>query len=245
MNRLEIIGNATLYLGDCMEVLPQLQGVHAVVTDPPYGIGFKWKDSRRIGRKSGLAWGQSSSSSDYQRPWEDIVGDREQFDPSPWLQFPQVILWGANNYGALPPARRWLVWDKRRDGTPDDHGDAELAWTNLKGVIRVHRQVWRGLVREGEENAVNGPKVHPTQKPVALMKWCIDMTTGIILDPFMGSGATGIAAIQRGRKFFGVEVEPKYFDIACRRIDEASRQADLFIKSPEDAIAAAMPELLL
>jgi len=225
MTRIERIGEATLYLGDCREILPTLERVDAVVTDPPYGINFDF-DKERRGRKSGLAWG--GGKPDIQRGWSRIVGDDAVFDPAPWLTFPQAILWGANNYANLPPARRWLVWDKRRETTPDDHGCAELAWTNLPGVIRVHRQVWRGIVREGEENVSNGPKQHPTQKPAALMRWCVEMTNGIVLDPYMGSGSTGVACMKLGRKFIGIEIEPKYFDIACRRIEEAWKQPRLF-----------------
>ena len=147
----------------------------------------------------------------------------------------QVILWGGNNYVGLPPTRFWLVWDKRRDTTADHHGDCELAWTNLDSVIRCHRQLWRGIVREGEENVVNGDKHHPTQKPLELMKFCARMTSGTILDPFMGSGTTGVAAVRLGRAFIGIEIEPKYFDIACRRISEALKQPDMFIEKPKPA----------
>lgn len=219
--RKEVIGNATLYLGDCRELSLEAD---AVVSDPPYGIGMNWKGAKRIGRKSGLAF---AGSADRQPEWENIHGDDAPFDPSPWLHYPQVILWGANNYAGMPAARRWLVWDKRRDTTPDDHGDAELAWTNLDGVIRVHRQVWRGIVREGSENVANGPKHHPTQKPIELMRWCVAMTTGTVLDPYMGSGSTGVACMDLQRPFIGVEIEPRYFDTACRRIEDAQRQGRL------------------
>ncbi len=220
-----------LILGDCREVLPTLGSVHAVVTDPPYGIDFKWKGADRHNRTSGLAWGAGRKSAEPQ--WSDIVGDDKPFDAMPWLAFDEVILWGGNNYVGLPPARCWLIWDKRRDTTPDHHGDCELAWTNLDSVIRCHRQTWRGIVREGEENVVNGDKYHPTQKPLELMKFCVRMTTGAILDPFMGSGTTGVAAVKLGRRFIGIEIEEKYFDIACRRISEALKQPDLFIEKPK------------
>lgn len=224
--RKEVIGAATLYLGDCLQVLADLPGGAAIVTDPPYGIGMKWKDAKRQNRNSGLSWGAGSAQ--HQPEWMDIHGDDRPFDPVPWLTFPQVILWGGNNYSGLPGSRRWLVWDKRRDMTPDDHGDAELAWTNLDGVIRVHRQVWRGIVREGSENVANGPKHHPTQKPIELMRWCVEMTSGAVVDPYMGSGTTGVACMDLQRPFVGVEIEPRYFDIACRRIEDAQRQVRMF-----------------
>lgn len=224
--RKEVIGQATLYLGDCLTVLPELQA-DAVISDPPYGINMRWKGVDRNGRRRGLAW-RASGTFNRQPDWEDIAGDDKAFDPSPWLAFPQVILWGANNYEGLPAARRWLVWDKRRDTTPDNHGDAELAWTNLDGVIRVHRQVWRGIVREGEENVAKTSKSHPTQKPIELMRWCVAMTTGAVLDPFMGSGSTGVACANLQRPFIGVEIHEPYFDIACERIENAQRQERLF-----------------
>ena len=217
---------ATLYCGDSADLIASLQRDSAVVADPPYGIGMKWKDAKRLGRKSGLDWG--ATDVERQPQWRDIHGDHQPFDPAPWLAFRQAILWGGNNYEGLPASRRWLVWDKRRDMTPDDHGDAELAWTNLDGVIRVHRQVWRGVVREGSENVANGPKYHPTQKPIELMRWCVSMTEGLVIDPYMGSGTTGVACADLQRAFIGVEIEPAYFEIACDRIDRAQRQERLF-----------------
>lgn len=223
--RKEIIGSATLYLGDCLEILPALEKVDAVITDPPYGISMKWAGADR--RNSGLDWGAAGGNSK-QPQWADIVGDDKPFDPVPWLTFAQVILWGGNNYEGLPKARRWLVWDKRKHMTSDNHGDAELAWTNLDGVIRIHRQIWRGIVREGEENVAIAFKYHPTQKPIELMRWCVEMTNGSVLDPFMGSGTTGVACMNLGRKFIGIEIEPIYFDIACERIENAQRQQRMF-----------------
>lgn len=228
--RIETIGDCTLYEGDCREI--DLPRHAAIVSDPPYGIDFDFGRERK-GRKSGLSWGISGG--DIQRGWSKIVGDNTTFDPSPWLSYKHVILWGANNYPNMPPARCWLVWDKRRDTTPDHHGDAELAWTSLDGVIRVHRQMWRGIVREGEENVALQSKHHPTQKPVALMRWCIKQLPDdgtLIIDPFMGSGTTGVAAARLGRAFVGIESEPRYFDIACRRIEQAYRQPDLFVSPP-------------
>jgi site-specific DNA-methyltransferase (adenine-specific)/modification methylase len=228
--RREVIGACDLYLADCREILPTLGKVDAVVTDPPYGIDFDF-GRVRIGRSARLAWG-TKNGRNIQRGWNRIHGDAEPFDATPWLQYPQTILWGGNNYAGLPPARCLLIWDKRRETTPDCHGDAEVAWTNLDSVIRVHRQVWRGVVREGEENVVNSAKLHPAQKPLALMRWCVEMTSGVVLDPFMGSGTTGVACVKLGRRFIGIEIEPRYFDIACKRIEAATKQPDLFVEQP-------------
>jgi site-specific DNA-methyltransferase (adenine-specific)/modification methylase len=226
----EVIGDCELYLGDCREVLPTLGKVDAVVTDPPYGIALGWTERRRvINRKSGLSWGAKSQQ--HKSEWADISGDQQPFDPKPWLGYEQAIIWGANNYSDLPAARCWLVWDKRRETTLDRHGDAELAWTNIDSVIRVHRQVWRGIVREGEENVANSDKHHPTQKPVALMRWCVAMTSGTVLDPFMGSGTTGVACARMRRKFVGVEIDEGYFNVACLRIAAAYAQPDFFAKA--------------
>jgi site-specific DNA-methyltransferase (adenine-specific) len=123
--RVERIGDATLYLGDCREIAPTLERPAAVITDPPYGIGFRWAGANRSGRKSMLAWGVRAA--ERQPEWADIIGDDAPFDAAPWLQHERVILWGGNNYAGLPPARCWLIWDKRRDTTPDHHGDAEMA----------------------------------------------------------------------------------------------------------------------
>lgn len=228
--RVEKIGLATLYLGDCREIAAGLDRPAAVISDPPYGIGFQWTGKKRIGQNL-------AGSARYQPEWVNIVGDDAPFDAGLWLGHDRVILWGGNNFAGMPPARCWLVWDKRRDTTPDHHGDAELAWTNIDGVIRVHRQVWRGLIREGAENAANECKVHPTQKPVALMRWCIKQVKvppgGMILDPYMGSGSTGVAAVQMRHPFIGIEIEERYFNVACRRIEEAQRQGDMF----RDAVA--------
>jgi site-specific DNA-methyltransferase (adenine-specific)/modification methylase len=96
-------------------------------------------------------------------------------------------LWGADHYyHQLPPAGAWLVWDKRDGSTSDDHADCEMAWTNIPGPARLWSQKWRGVIRAGEENVVHGPKCHPAQKPAALMQWCVEKTTGVVLDPFMG-----------------------------------------------------------
>jgi site-specific DNA-methyltransferase (adenine-specific) len=196
--------HVTLYHGDNNDMPICSDGV-ALITDPPYGIDFKWKRRRTRIKK-------------YHREWGEIIGDDQPFDPKPWGHFPEIILWGGNNYAGLPSATRWLIWDKRVNTASDDYGDAELAWTNLPGPIRVHRQLWRGIIREGEENCGKEQKQHPTQKPIALMKWCVGMTTGDVYDPFMGSGTTGIACVDLDRPFKGVEINQKYFDISCRRI---------------------------
>ena len=192
-----------------------------MITDPPYGVGER-TDRGSKGR------GFLVPANDY----APIHGEDKQFDPSPWLEFPVCILWGANNFASrLPDSRGWLVWDKRPNCSSDDNGDCELAFTSLDKVIRKHSQLWKGCIRQGEDNLsrrLGEPLPHPTTKPVELMRWCVAMTTGDILDPFMGSGTTGVACMNLGRKFIGIEIERKYFDIARERIENAQRQARMF-----------------
>jgi site-specific DNA-methyltransferase (adenine-specific)/modification methylase len=133
------------------------------------------------------------------------------------------IHWGGN-YFNVPPSRCWLVWDKCTGA--NSFADCELAWTNLDSVVKKLTLPWLGSNAKDE----SGERVHPTQKPLNLMRWCIDVAgkPDIILDPFMGSGTTGVAAVQMGRKFIGIEREPKYFEIACKRIEQAYAQRSLF-----------------
>lgn len=219
------IGHARLYLGDCFEVLHTLRdSVNALITDPEYGNGFQVNKKRS--RQSGLNWGNKAGE-DQEPDWAGCK-DNTPFDPAPFLDFPQVILWGANHYSSrLPDASHWLVWDKKCHTSADNFSDCELAYTNLPGPVRKFAHLWRGIVRAGEENVSRSRKLHPWQKPVALMRWCVDMTDGLVLDPFMGSGTTGLACVELGREFIGVEKERRYFDIACERIEAANSQGRL------------------
>ena len=207
-----VIGNATLYLGDCLDILPTLPKVDAVITDPPYGIGV---GSMTLGNgKKRIDRGEID--------WDAAPPSEALISMIAMSAAREAILWGGNYFG-LPAARCWLVWDKCTGD--NSFADAELAWTNLDRVVKLKRLAWVG------NNAKDTPeRLHPTQKPVAVMAWCIAQTTGIgsILDPFMGSGTTGVAAARMGRSFIGIEREPSYFDIACRRIEDAQRQAPMF-----------------
>ena len=226
--RIERIGEATLYLGDCREILPTLgrDGV-AVVSDPPYGMGWNTNSKRFSGGESGHRTRRMQGRDD----WGDVVADDKEFDPTPWLDFPSVILWGANHYAARLPVGTTLVWLKRFDAAFETFlSDAEVAW--MKGGHGVYCR------RDLTMNHATGTtqRLHPTQKPVGIMSWCIEKTEGVVLDPFMGSGTTGVAAAKLGRKFIGIEIDPAYFDIACRRIEAAYAQPDLFIERPAPAV---------
>lgn len=215
--RVETIGDATLYLGDCMEVMPGLGRVDAVVTDPPYGIGYSGqKESIKKNGKPGK-WRIHHE----EKGWDEKSPDQTVFDAMLQISDHQII-WGGNYFAdKLPVSRGWLVWFKAQTGL--SMSDAELAWTSVDQVLRLlnlHRgSMWR-----------DGPE-HPTQKPVALMAWCLTHVpdANTILDPFMGSGTTGVACAKAGRKFIGIERELSYFDIACRRIELAYSQPDMFV----------------
>jgi DNA modification methylase len=199
------IGDCTLILGDCLEVLPTLSGVDAVVTDPPYGInrdGMHESTGSHGERKAYefLGWDNAPPSSEI---FEWIFANSDH-----------QIIWGANYFTKyLPPSMGWLFWDK---GQRICSSDGELAFTSFDKALRV-------ITLNRVEIAKDGA-VHPTQKPVSLMTWCVSLipaSATTILDPFMGSGTTGVACVKMGRKFVGIEKERKYFDIACKRIREA------------------------
>ena len=208
-----IIGNATLYCGDCRDILPMLPKVDAVITDPPYGIGIAANPVRQAHEK--LDWDASAPDSEIINSCVS-AGD-------------VAVLWGGN-YFDLSPQQCFFIWDKVQ---PQDFSLAmcEFAWTNKKGPAKMHRQ-----------SVLSYRKEHPTQKPIELMEWCITQVGNpqTILDPFMGSGTTGVAAVQMGRKFIGIERAPKYFDIACKRIEDAQRQVDLFIAPAPKAEQAVL-----
>ncbi len=213
--RKETIGNCELYLGDCLEILPTLGKVDAVVTDPPYGLGMAKLNVLGTARCAPVGnYGKSD--------WDDFPCSPEQISAMRNVSNYQIIFGG--NFFELPPSPCWLVWDKQNSG---NYADCELAWTNLNKAVRRIYWRWNGMIRRGDDI-----REHPTQKPTGVIKWCIEQlpdTCQTILDPFMGSGTTGVACAKMGRKFIGIEIEPKYFDIACKRIDDAYRQADMFI----------------
>jgi site-specific DNA-methyltransferase (adenine-specific) len=202
--RTETIGTATLYLGDCREVLPTLPRVNAVVTDPPYGLAK---------RLAGGTWGAKFSGGlEWDRETALELGEIIKHGDN-------AIVWGGNYY-VLPPSRCWLVWQK-----PDavrTMADAELAWTSLDANTRF---ISHSIA------ATNAERVnHPTQKPVRVMEWSLSFLpeAKTVLDPFMGSGTTGVACVNQGRAFTGIEVNPDYFEIACNRIRAAESQGRLF-----------------
>ena len=217
--RKEIIGDCTLFLGDCRDILPTLGKVDAVVTDPPYGINYK----------TNLPGSQDFAV---------LQGDDGTLDLTDIMNLPcPVFSFGANNYPhQLPHRGRWFCWDKRTiDGSADAMMGSpfELAWSNkTSGFDKIARVLHGGVVNADGHGL---RREHPTQKPIAVMKAAItwaapDAVT--ILDPFMGSGTTGVACVKLGRSFIGIEREPDYFEIACDRIRKAYAQPDMFIAPP-------------
>ena len=204
----------TLYLGDCEEILPELPVVDALVTDPPYGIG---EASGKNKSRSRLA-----KATDYGvKDWDNKRVKTDLMDRLIDRSRHQIIFGG--NYYDLPATNCWFIWDKMNGKS--DFADFEMAWTNLKMACRKIEWLWHGMLRKDNEK-----RFHPTQKPLGVMTWCINKLkdSDLILDPFMGSGTTGVAAVNLGRRFIGIEREEEYFEVALRRIEEAEKQGSLF-----------------
>ena len=208
------MSDVTLHLGDCLEVMRSMpdKSVDAVITDPPYGIG---KDGQK----------KSSGGHGGRKAYEFLGWDKQRPSQGYFEELLRIskkqIIWGGNYFADyLPATQKWLVWDK---GQRINQSDGELAWTSEAGALRIFTLNRVSLLLDGA--------VHPTQKPVALMKWCIDVAklpeTATILDPFMGSGTTGVACVQTGRNFIGIEIDPTYFAIAERRIRDAQAHVPL------------------
>lgn len=201
----------TIYLGDCRDILPTLDAgsVDLVLTDPPYGVRNDCDYTRFTNGKS-----QNHNSG------SDMVGDDQPFDPSPFLGFPRVVMFGANYYADSLPIGTWLVWLKKRDHQLGMFlSDCEIAWQKGGIGVYLYRHIWNGFDRESEK----GRTIHPTQKPVAVIAWCINRfgpEVNLILDPFCGSGTTLVAAKMLGRRGIGIEIEERYCEIAAKRLQQ-------------------------
>jgi DNA modification methylase len=202
---------ATIYLGDCREILPQLEKVDLVLTDPPYGIGYNAQKSNLPNSKN----------------FEDIIGDEKEPDLTHIWELnstADLIVFGANNFPRqLPHRGRWICWDKRVNPKADAMlgSPFELAWCNKKsGFDRIIRLMHGGVVNQDHRQI---DRVHPTQKPVALMRTILEWYPAVqsIVDPYLGSGTTLLAAKNLGRKAIGIEIEEKYCEIAVRRLRQS------------------------
>lgn len=229
MKRKEVIGNATLYLGDCLRVLSDFhtKSVDAVITDPPYGIDIAKTANIGGSKPFGNSNGKVIEAKNYKiSDWDSIIPDKRIFTQIDRIGNKQAIF-GANHIGFMKPSSCWLVWDKCNTG---NFADCELVYTNLNKSVKRLKFRWNGMLQENMKD--KEIREHPTQKPVKVMEWVIDQcdlkSDSLIVDPFMGSGTTGVAAWNLGHRFIGVEKDPEYFDIACRRIETAQKQLRLF-----------------
>lgn len=205
--------------GDCRELMGRIPdgSVDAVITDPPYGMGWNTDCTRFSARNKYHR--KSAAGRDWKAP---VSGDDEPFDPSPWLEYPKVILWGFNHFASSLPVGTTLVWVKRNEAAFGSFlSDAELGW--MKGGHGVY------LHKDLSMNALAKKRIHPNQKPVGLLRWCIrklKLAPGsVILDPFMGSGSTGEAAILEGHSFIGIELVREHFENAKQRLSSVIDQA--------------------
>jgi len=211
----QLADNVVVYCGDNREILPTLGRFDACVTDPPYGIGESAKKNNTRGTLA--------KPNDYGTDaWDSEPADPVVLD---WMRVNtrwQIIFGG--NYFSLPATSCWLIWDKMNGD--NDFADCELAWTNLPKAVRRVRWMWNGMIRKGQEE-----RFHLTQKPLGVMSWCLDQLPAkvqSVIDPYCGSGTTGVACVAKGLGFTGIEREVHHFDTSCRRIaeriaEEASR----------------------
>lgn len=213
--RHEVIGDCILFNADCLAVLPTLGKVDAVVTDPPYGIGFAAQPTR-YQRANGMA----RRSWDNEAPQAAVEAAISTASHS--------VVWGGN-YFNLPPSRGWLVWSKT--GNAPSMADVEMAWTSVDMNARSFEKSVKSASLEKDLQSA----AHPSQKPVGLMEFsiCALPQADTVLDPFMGSGTTGVACVKLGRKFIGIEIDEGYFEIACERIRKAYAQPDFFVAQPK------------
>lgn len=239
--RVERIGNATLYLGDSLELLRSgaFGKLGAIVSDPPYGIAFQHGGHVTV----------DTAGTRIQPTAKPIHGDDVAFDPSPWIEIApaqesgkarlvkqdsRIVLWGADNYmGLLPAGGTLLAWDKHLGrGADDSFADCEWAWCGRKVKREVFRYFWKGITRD-MSNPLDcpGKRLHVSQKPVELMRWSIEKARPLVglpvLDPYMGSGTTGVACATLNLPFIGVEIDADHFETACMRIEDAQRQGRL------------------
>lgn len=204
----------TIYHADCAHVLGNLDGtpIDLLLTDPPYGIA--WSPPTATDSRLNRA---GAPPSDF--GGSEIVGDSEPFNPGHLLSFHRVMLWGANHYASWLPVGGWVVWDKTGGGKARTFlADAELAWHNMGHGVDVFHHLWLGTFRDSE---IRIPRVHPTQKPVALMRWILERWTksgDLVLDPYMGSGPVARACLDLGRRYIGVEIVEEYCIAAVQRL---------------------------
>lgn len=212
--RKEVIGNCTLYCGDMARILPTLESFDLCLTDPPYGIG-------RDGQVK-TTGGHGGRKAYEHKGWDKTRPLPSSFEAI-FSRSKEQIIWGGNYFADMLPATgKWFVWDR---GQRINQSDGELAYTSVDGALRIFTLNRVAIMTDGAE--------HPTQKPVALMQWCLRQfpNAKTIVDPFMGSGSTLVACVKSGKAATGIEMDPEYFDIACRRVQKAVDQPDMFVSN--------------
>lgn len=213
----------TLYLGDCKKIMPTLEGVDALVSDPPYGM--RYTPGAKSKKKTTTLKGGARN-----RMCLKVIGDHEDFDPSPLLKYKIAVICGGHHFShLLPQSRGWIVWDKKPGGYPkNDFSDVDLIWTTANKPQRMFRWLWAGALRQNGQCTLH---LHPTEKPIELMAWAMEYADvpegGTVLDPYMGSGTTGVACLRTGRNFVGIEIDPEHFKTACARLEAECNQGAL------------------
>jgi DNA modification methylase len=219
-------GRVTLYLGDCLTIAPTLEGVDAVISDPPYGMDWDTDHTRfASGRRAPEGARRNRKSFQKHKP---IANDDRPFDPTPWLAWEKVVLFGSNHFGARLPVGTKLIWIKRNDEAFGSFlSDAEEAWMKGGHGIYCKRDLSSGAKNQYD------PRLHPCEKPVTIMAWVMEKAKvpegATVLDPYMGSGSTIIAAIRTGRRAIGIELDPGHYATAVERIKNELAQGDLFL----------------
>ena len=224
-----------LYRADATDILDVLRAHRpdAVVTDPPYGIGLS---NAGYGRRPRSKYAPRIEVEERRGDYR-IHGDEAGADLSPWLDFaPQVVLWGADHLRAqLPEGGRFCAWMKvppERDSGWDSYSDVEFAWHSQAGAARIVAWPWKGIACRAGPGDDNGLRVHPMQKPVAVMarsiEWCGLAPGSLVLDPYLGSGTTAIAAYMTRTRFVGVEIEERWYQAAIDRIERHCNTPPLF-----------------
>ena len=240
-------GRAVLYNADCLPLLGKLK-FNSIVTDPPYGINYTKGNG-------GLGFHRTGTVTNT----KPIYGDDKEFDPSPLFQCGKrrrfgtsdtaIVLFGANHYcQKIPHEGQWLVWDKCcGQGAANSFVDAEFIWMNRRNARCIYRHFWAGGLRAGEDNQGKSKRMHPSQKPVELMMWLLESARiGLgktVLDPYMGTGTTGVACLRTGRKFIGVEIDPEYFAFARARIEKELEQLRMFFEEPNHVLGDSNREV--
>jgi DNA modification methylase len=225
----------TIYFGDAREILPQLEGIEAIVSDPPYGMNNSADSTRFSG-------GNTRRGGGYKH--EKIIGDDEDFDPTYLLSYPKVILWGANHYWNRLPKGGCLIWLKRNDPAFGTFlSDAELAFVSGIQGVYAYRRIFQGSQRALDAGFdAYQPSAHPNQKPVELCKFCFQFAPNakLICDPYCGSGSTLVAAKEEGISCIGIEIEERYCEVAANRL---SQEIIVFPEESCDQEAQENPQL--